>query len=121
MSTFLEKVRRNSAPIVLGCMVFQIGIYFYVEGRQLYREKKGFEKRAIWEKNTTKSNEFKCYFVMKQYYEQCSQDYLDESVKLCGDLASGIRKCRDELCEKIPNVTPTMLPLPLSFQPRSKT
>jgi hypothetical protein len=121
MSSFLEKVKRNSAPIVLGCMLFQIGIYLYVEGRTLYREKKGFEKRALWEKHTTKSNDFKCYFIMKQYYEQCSHDYLDESVKVCGDLADGIRKCRDELHALLPPATPTMLPLPLAFQPRQNS
>ena len=120
MSSIIEKIRRNSAPIVLGCMLFQVGIYLYVEGRTLYREKKGFEKRALWEKNTTKSNDFKCYFIMKQYYEQCSHDYLDESVKLCGDLADGIRNCKQDLYEKLPRVTPNMLPLPLAFQPRPK-
>lgn len=121
MSSLLEKIKKNSAPIILGCMLFQVGIYLYVEGRTLYREKKGFAKRALWEKKTTKADDFKCYFIMKQYYEQCSHDYLDESVKLCGDLADGIRNCRTELSEKIPRVTPTMLPLPLAFQPRSKT
>lgn len=120
MSSIIEKIRRNSAPIVLGCMLFQVGIYLYVEGRTLFREKKGFEKRALWERNTTKSNDFKCYFIMKQYYEQCSHDYLDESVKLCGDLAEGIRTCKHDLYEKLPRVTPNMLPLPLAFQPRSK-
>lgn len=120
MPSLLERIKKNSAPIVLGCMLFQIGIYLYVEGRTLYREKKGFEKRAIWEKNTTKADDFKCYFVMKQYYEQCSHDYLDESVKVCGDLAEGIRKCREELASKIPPITPTMLPLPLAFQPKPK-
>jgi len=121
MSSLIEKIKKNSAPIILGCMLFQVSLYLYVEGRTLYREKKGFEKRAMWEKNTTKADDFKCYFIMKQYYEQCSHDYLDESVKLCGDLADGIRHCRNELAEKIPRVTPTMLPLPLAFQPRSKT
>jgi hypothetical protein len=120
MSSFLEKVKRNSAPIVLGCMLFQIGIYLYVEGRTLYREKKGFEKRAIWEKNTTKSNDFKCYFIMKQYYEQCSHDYLDETVQVCGDLANGIKQCREDLYKLLPKKTPSMLPLPLAFQPRPK-
>jgi hypothetical protein len=120
MSSIIEKIRRNSAPIVLGCMLFQVGIYLYVEGRTLFREKKGFEKRALWERNTTKSNDFKCYFIMKQYYEQCSHDYLDESVKLCGDLAEGIRTCKQDLYKKLPRVTPNMLPLPLAFQPRSK-
>lgn len=120
MSSIIEKIRRNSAPIVLGCMLFQVGIYLYVEGRTLFREKKGFEKRALWERNTTKSNDFKCYFIMKQYYEQCSHDYLDESVKLCGDFAEGIRTCKQDLYEKLPRVTPNMLPLPLAFQPRSK-
>lgn len=118
MATLLERIRKNSAPIVLGCMLFQISIYLYVEGRTLYREKKGFEKRAIWENKTTKSDDFKCYFIMKQYYEQCSQDYLDESVKLCGDLAEGIRGCRVELESKIPRLTPTMLPVPLAFLPK---
>ncbi len=118
MGAWLEKIRKNSAPIVLGCMLFQIGIYLYVEGRTLYREKKGFAKRAIWEKNTTKADDFKCYFIMKQYYEQCSHDYLDETVQLCGNLASGIRQCRSDLESKLPAVTPTMLPLPLAFQPK---
>jgi hypothetical protein len=118
--SILEKIKRNSAPIVLGCMLFQIGIYLYVEGRTLYREKKGFEKRAIWEKNTTKANDFKCYFIMKQYYEQCSHDYLDESVRICGDLAGGIKNCKNDLYNKLPKYTPSMLPLPLAFQPRSK-
>lgn len=116
MSTILEKIRKNSAPIVLGCMLLQISIYLYVEGRTLYREKTGFEKRATWEKNTTKSDDFKCYFIMRQYYEQCSQDYLDETVQLCGNLADGIRSCREDLASKLPRMTPTMLPLPLSFQ-----
>ena len=120
MSSFIEKIKKNSAPIVLGCMLFQIGIYFYVEGRTLYREKRGFEKRAIWERNTTKSNDFKCYFIMKQYYEQCSHDYLDETVDMCGQLATGIKQCREELSEKLPRVTHTMLPLPLAVQPRPK-
>ena len=101
-------------------MLFQIGIYLYVEGRTLYREKRGFEKRAIWEKNTTKADDYKCYFIMKQYYEQCSHDYLDESVQLCGNLADGIRKCRTDLASKITHPTPSMLPLPLAFQPRPK-
>ena len=116
--SILEKIKKNSAPIVLGCMLCQIGIYLYVEGRTLYREKKGFEKRAIWEKNTTRADDFRCYFIMKQYYEQCSHDYLDESVQLCANLAKGIRACRQEVSDKLPSVTPSMLPLPLAFQPR---
>ena len=120
MSSLIDKIKKNSAPIILGCMFLQMGIYLYVEGRQAYREKKAFAKRAIWEKNTTKADDFKCYFIMKQYYEQCSHDYLDESVKLCGDLSNGIRSCRDELESKLPRLTPSMLPLPPAFQPRSK-
>lgn len=114
----MDKVRKNSAPIVLGCMLFQIGIYLYVEGRTLYREKKGFEKRAVWEKKTTKADDFKLYYTMKQYYEQCSHDYLDESVQLCGDLAAAIREGRRELESKLPLKTPTMLPVPFAFQPK---
>ena len=67
---------------------------------------------------TGRRKDFKCYFIMKQYYEQCSHDYLDESVKLCGELADGIRQCRVDLESKLPRVTPTMLPLPLAFQPK---
>ncbi len=75
----------------------------------------------MWEKSTTKSNDFNCYYIMKQYYEQCSHGYLDDTVKVCADLATGIRDCRDDLSARLPPVTPSMLPLPLAFQPRTKT
>ncbi|KAF4654928.1 hypothetical protein FOZ61_007872 [Perkinsus olseni] len=76
------------------------------------------EKRSKWEREVSYQGEFKCYHVNKQYYDQCRDELFDQAVRTCAQLADQMRRCRVEIAEGLPALTPAMMPLPENFRPK---
>lgn len=90
---------------------------FFIATMVVCREWKKYakeEERLTQKKVRELTQDFKCYFAARQYYQECRQDM--GTSEICKQVTSVLQTCQDELYTKIPPVTPAMSPLPVAFR-----